>query len=88
MTEEEKFEQDVKEAEDKLAFHASCSGYKVTDNLHKIARAKVRFFGIENIWKCPCFPPEDTEHGCQSKACAKEIATQGICHCKLYKKKD
>lgn len=60
-------------------------GYEIKlKNLPKIAKAKERFFGLDKWSKCPCYPPEDKEHGCGSAACAKDIEKNGICHCNLF----
>lgn len=61
------------------------NGYEVTENVNKIARAKLRFFGAENWHKCCCV--RDDEHSCISPSCHKEIEENGICDCRLYKKR-
>ena len=60
-------------------------GYTLTDNAEKIAKAKLRFFGIENWGKCPCV--RDDEHACMSECCRNKVETTGVCHCNLFKKK-
>lgn len=63
------------------------NGFKLTNNVERIAKAKLRFFGEE--WsKCPCYPPEDTIHGCGTDACNKDIEESGKCHCRLYERCD
>ena len=61
-------------------------GYFVTPNLSRIAKAKLRFFGVDSWHRCPCYPPTDTEHGCGTVACSKQIEEDGVCHCNLFKK--
>jgi len=61
-------------------------GYIITPNIARIAKAKLRFFGIDSWHRCPCYPPTDTEHGCGTVACSKQIEEDGVCHCNLFKK--
>lgn len=61
------------------------NNFDVTDNVEKIARAKIRFFGVADWRKCCCV--RDDEHSCISPACRKEIEENGICDCRLYKKR-
>ena len=61
-------------------------GFKVTDNLDKIANAKYRFFGAEDFRKCPC--SRDDEHYCCSQLCQTDIRAKGTCCCKLFEVKD
>lgn len=70
----------------KITDCAKVNGYFVTPNLTRIAKAKLRFFGVDSWHRCPCYPPTDTEHGCGTVACAKQIDDDGICHCNLFKK--
>lgn len=62
------------------------NGWVISSNVQRIAKAKLRFFGAENWHRCPCYPPDDTEHGCGTAACAKDIEDSGKCHCNLYLK--
>lgn len=62
------------------------NGFKVTDNLDKIANAKYRFFGAEDFRKCPC--SRDDEHYCCSQLCQTDIRAKGTCCCKLFEVKD
>jgi len=55
--------------------------------LVSIAKTKLKFFGKDNFKKCPCYPPDDNEHGCNSVKCLSEIADNGVCHCNLFSKK-
>ena len=63
---------------------ADTEGYQLTQNAEKIAKAKLRFFGIENWAKCPCV--QDDKHACMSSCCKEQIETKGVCHCNLFKK--
>lgn len=63
------------------------NNWEVTKNLTRISKAKLRFFGMDGWHRCPCYPPDDTIHGCGTEACAKEIEADGKCHCNLYLKK-
>lgn len=58
---------------------------KPTENLPKIANARVRM-GLP-ITVCPC-AAKDTDRGCLSPKCLKEIKTEGRCHCTAYTKKE
>lgn len=59
------------------------NGYGLTQNVEKIAKAKLTFFGIDNWHKCPCV--RDDEHACISEKCRARIKEKGVCHCNLYK---
>jgi ferredoxin-thioredoxin reductase catalytic subunit len=63
---------------------ADKNGYVLTKNASKIAKAKSMFFASEEWWRCPCYPREDTEHGCDKPLCNEEISRCGVCHCNLY----
>ena len=63
------------------------NNWDVTKNLTRIAKAKLRFFGLGEWQRCPCYPPTDTIHGCGTPACAEQIQQDGICHCNLYMRK-
>lgn len=65
---------------------AKANDYRITANITRIAKAKARFFGVDKWNRCPCYPPDDTEHGCGSVACDKQIKESGICHCNLFTK--
>lgn len=81
-------EDDIKIIEENIKTIAINNDWDLTKNLHNIAKAKCRMFGIENWRKCPCYPKEDNIHGCETDACTKTINEEGICHCNLFKKKD
>ena len=67
---------------------ADKNGYDVKPNIEKIAKAKLMFFGVDNWQRCPCYPKEDTTHGCDTPQCNLEINKCGICHCNLYELKE
>ena len=77
--------EDIKYIEDSIITLAEQNGYDVTDNLTAIARAKFRFFGVDNWRDCPCV--KDGNHACGSKQCKEDIEKDGICHCNLYKRR-
>lgn len=61
------------------------NGVELTENAHKIAKARI-------MMKCPltlCIcDPKDAERGCISKKCMDEIKEKGMCHCRCYCIKD
>lgn len=59
--------------------------WDVTENLARIVKAKLMFFGIDEWYRCPCYKPTETQYGCGTKACREQIERDGICHCNLYK---
>ena len=64
---------------------AEVEGWTVNEKtVSRIAKAKDRFFGVDSWGRCPCYPPDDTIHGCGTVACAEDIAKDGVCHCNLY----
>jgi len=67
---------------------AQDNGWVISNNAQRIAKAKLRFFGVDQWQRCPCYPPDDTEHGCGTEACTKDIETSGKCHCNLYLKQE
>lgn len=68
---------------------ASKSGWFVNEKtIARISKAKERFFGEDDWKKCPCYPPDDTIHGCGSKACSDDIRNNGMCHCNLFSTKE
>lgn len=79
---------DIETIEENIKKIAFNNNWDLTNNLHNIAKAKCKLFGIENWKKCPCYPKEDNIHGCETDACTKTINEDGICHCNLFKKKD
>jgi len=64
---------------------AAIEGWTINEKtVARIAKAKERFFGESEWHRCPCYPPDDTIHGCGTKACSDDIMNEGICHCNLY----
>lgn len=59
-------------------------GVLTTDNLPKIARARVTL-GVP-ISQCPC-DRKDKERGCISDKCYKEIQDEGRCKCGAFKRR-
>ncbi len=78
MTDEEKVMMNIN-------WLAEMNGYGLTEHAPKIARAKLRFFGVDNWNKCPCDP--DSDRACISEHCHKDIKEFGHCHCNCYKLK-
>lgn len=78
MTEQEEIEEKIRQT-------AARNGYDLSDNLAKIAKGKLMFFGPKLWVKCPCDPNSD--RACISKHCRHDIETDGICHCQLYMKR-
>lgn len=66
---------------------AAKNNLKINDNCEKIAKIKLKFFGVDNWRKCPCYGSDDQIHGCGTTACLDEINKNGICHCKLFSDK-
>ncbi len=80
--------EDIKQIEENIKLSAEKNNWDITNNIHNIAKAKCRMFGLENWRKCPCYPKEDNIHGCETEACTATIEQDGVCHCNLFKKKD
>lgn len=74
-------EEQIKEELKKIAKE---NNYTLTDNVDKIIKAKLRFFGEENWRNCPCV--RDGKHACLSETCIEQIESKGVCHCNLFKK--
>lgn len=79
---------DIEIIKENILKEASINNLGVTENIDKIAKAKLRFFGVDEWHRCPCYSKEDTEHGCGKPACLETIKQDGICHCRLFTKKD
>lgn len=77
---------DIEWVKENIKTIAKDNGYDLTKNVEAIAKAKLRFFGVENWRKCPCV--RDDEHACISRQCKLDIENDGVCHCNLYKKKE
>lgn len=56
-----------------------------TENLPKIVKAR-QIMGLD-ITVCPC-AADDTDRGCISAKCLREIKEDGICHCRCFKRKE
>ena len=61
------------------------AGVSPTENLAKIAKARVRMH--RDITVCPCHP-QDTDRGCISAKCLREIKETGMCCCTAFKRKE
>lgn len=60
---------------------AAEAGVEPTKNTEKIARARVKM-GIP-ITVCPC-ASKDTDRGCISEKCFKQIKEEGTCCCRAF----
>lgn len=70
--------------EDEMRRIAEKRGVEPTEFLPKIAKAReVMKIGID---VCPC-AKDDTDRGCISAKCMREIQEMGICHCHCFRKK-
>lgn len=78
--------EDINYIKDSIVKMAEQNGYELTGNVEAIAKAKYRFFGVNDWRNCPCV--KDGEHSCISKQCHIDIEKDGVCHCNLYKRKD
>lgn len=58
-------------------------GVAPTENTEKVARARVRL-GIP-LSVCPC-AAKDEDRGCISPKCLAEINSEGLCHCRCFRK--
>lgn len=61
------------------------SGVDTTEFTERIAKARIRMH--LDITVCPC-AAEDTDRGCISAKCLREIKETGICHCHAFKRKE
>ena len=77
---------ELEEIKEKIRKTAERNNLELTDNLDRIAKAKLMFFGTKLWVKCPCDPESD--RACISKHCRQDIENDGLCHCQLYKKKN
>lgn len=78
-------EEQIKQMEEAMLSLAEKHGVEPTENLPKIARARVRM--KLDITVCPC-AAKDIDRGCISAKCLREILEGGICHCTAYRRKD
>jgi hypothetical protein len=77
-------QEDLEEVKAKLVKIAEEHGYGLSGNLDNIAKAKLRFFGLDNFRLCPC--DRNSDRACVSGHCKQDIERDGICHCSLMKK--
>lgn len=78
-------EEQIKQMEEAMLALANEHGVEPTENLSKIAKARVRM--KLDITVCPC-AAKDNDRGCISAKCRREILENGICHCTAYKRKE
>ena len=78
--------EDVKYIEDSIITLAEQNNYNLSDNLKAIAKAKYRFFGVNDWRNCCCI--KDGNHACISTQCKQDIEKDGICGCNLFIRKD
>lgn len=78
-TPEQRIKQHMKE-------FAEVYDFELTENVDKIVKAKLRFFGEDEWYNCPCV--RDGEHLCISEKCKEQIINKGVCHCNLFKKRE
>ena len=78
---------EIEQIEENILKLANDNNWNISKNAPKIAKIKLKFFGIESWERCPCYPPEDKIHGCGTIACAETIEKEGKCHCNLFLKK-
>lgn len=81
-------EEKIKEMESAMLELADKHGVVPTENLFKIARARVRM-GLD-ITVCPCAhsAEEKQNRGCISAMCLREIKEDGLCKCTAYRRKE
>lgn len=79
--------EDVKYIENAIIALAETHGYNLSDNLTAIARAKYRFFGVDNWNRCPC-DRDNLGRFCCSTQCQKDVRESGSCHCSLFRRKE
>lgn len=75
-------EEKIKKLTNKMRKIAKKNGVSCTENLEKIAKARV-MLGI-SLDICPC--DRGGDRGCISETCREEIEKFGICHCRCFKK--
>lgn len=66
-----------------MLHRAAKAGVVANENVPKIAKARIRF-GLD-ITQCPC-AKEDTDRGCISAKCLREIEETGSCHCNCFER--
>lgn len=70
---------------EKMLDNCKSCGLQPTENIEKVARAKIRMFGEDSWQRCPC-DGENQERYCISDLCRSDIERDGICHCRCYAK--
>ena len=78
-------QEDIEIIEELIRHKAESHGFELTKNVTAIAKAKARFFGLEQWTRCPC--DRESDRACCSAHCLEDIEKNGVCHCNLYKKK-
>lgn len=66
-----------------MLHRAARAGVTATEYLPRIAKARIRM-GLD-ITQCPC-AKEDTDRGCISAKCLREIEEDGVCHCNCFER--
>lgn len=84
ISKEDKARYDIKAKIEELA---RINNFDLTDNVDKIIRAKIRFFGEEEWRGCPC-DRDNASRFCCSTQCQKDVRETGLCHCSMFKRKD
>lgn len=79
-------EEQIKAMEEAMLALADHYDVVATENLPKIAKARVRM--KLDITECPCDRGPESSRGCISAKCLREIRENGICHCTAFKRKD
>lgn len=62
------------------------NNFDLTSNAMKIAKVKLKFFGLSEWQRCPCDRDNNLRFCCSDK-CKFDIEETGTCHCNCYKKK-
>jgi len=65
-----------------LKLIAEENGYELTENAEKIAKFRARTGLPMNL--CPC-DKTNPYRGCIGSLCKKELETDGVCHCNLFR---
>ena len=71
---------------EKLRKIAERNGFKLTDRLDSVSKAKRVLLGDKWIY-CPC-DTENKNRYCGSKVCLEEIQKKGVCHCGLFEREE
>lgn len=81
-------EEQIKAMEEAMLALADHYDVVATENLPKIAKARVRM--KLDITECPCAHSTDEKQsrGCISAMCLREIKELGMCKCTAFKRKD